>query len=312
MITLPRPLRGIVPPVLTPLLERDTLDSDAFRRLLNHLIQGGSSALFILGSTGEGPGLSHRLRRIVIECAVETVADRLPLLVGITDNSFVESVAIAKYAARAGATALVLTAPSYFNLSQAAFLGYLERLHAELPLPLYLYNIPRLTHLMIEPETVRAAAQLPLIYGVKDSSGDIEYFRQVREAVSFRPDFALLTGIEEILGQMVLSEGAHGGVCGGANLFPRLYVDVYEAALRHDTATIDNLQKLVMDVSSSVYNVGDPLSSYMRGLKCAASLAGFGNGLMAEPYWALREDEREMIRQGLERIQIWKSGTVLS
>lgn len=309
-MTLPRPLRGIVPPALTPLLERDTIDCESFKRLLNHLIAGGASAIFILGSTGEAPGLSHRLRRTAIDCAVAAVDGRVPLLVGITNNSFVESVSLAKYAARAGATALVLTAPSYFPLTQATFLGYLERLHAELPLPVYLYNIPKLAHFVIEPETLRAAAQLPLVYGIKDSSGDFGYFRQIREAVASRPDFALLTGIEEILADMVMAEGAHGAVCGGANLFPRLYVDIYEAALRRDTATVERLQRIVMDVSNSIYHVGEPASSYFRGLKCASSLCGFGKELMAEPYWAFRDDEREQIRQALDRLQLTKSGTV--
>ncbi len=299
MITLPQPLRGVVPPVLTPLIDRDTLDQDAFSRLLEHLISGGSSALFILGSTGEAPSLSHRLRKRVVDCAVSAVGDRVPLLVGISDSCLVESLELAEYSAHAGATALVLAAPYYFPLSQQAFLGYLERLTAELTLPVYLYNMPRFTKLRIEPETVRAASQLPLVYGLKDSSGDREYFRRVRAAVSDRPDFAVLVGIEEILAEMVMHDGAMGGVCGGANLCPRLYVDLYEAALRCDTAAVARLHERVMAISSAVYEVGDPSSAYLRGLKCAVSLAGFGNGIMAEPYWTMRDDEREQIRRAL-------------
>ena len=77
-MNLPRPIRGIIPPVLTPLADRDRLDEDSFNRLLNYLIEGGSSALFILGSTGESPGLSGRLRRDVLDVACATVADRVP------------------------------------------------------------------------------------------------------------------------------------------------------------------------------------------------------------------------------------------
>jgi hypothetical protein len=90
-MTLPRPIRGIIPPVLTPLSDRDTLVAAAFDRLLEHLITGGSSALFILGSTGEAPGLSYRLRREVVDRACAHAAQRVPILVGITDTSFVES-----------------------------------------------------------------------------------------------------------------------------------------------------------------------------------------------------------------------------
>jgi 4-hydroxy-tetrahydrodipicolinate synthase len=138
---------------LTPLANRDELDRSAFERLLNYLIKGGSSALFLLGSTGESPGLSHKLRREVIDCASAAVGRRVPLLVGITDTAFAESLQLAEHAVKAGASALVLSPPYYFNLSQAAFLGYLERLVPLLPLPVYLYNIPSLTKLTIAPET---------------------------------------------------------------------------------------------------------------------------------------------------------------
>ena len=84
MTNLPRPIRGIIPPVLTPLTGRDQLDESAFERLLEHLIAGGSSALFILGSTGEAPGLSYRLRREVIDRACAVAGDRIPILLGIT------------------------------------------------------------------------------------------------------------------------------------------------------------------------------------------------------------------------------------
>ena len=300
-----RPIKGIIPPVLTPLATRDQLDAASFDRLLNHLIEGGSSALFILGSTGESPGLSGRLRRDVITRACATAAQRIPVLVGITDTSFEESLQLAEYAALKGASAVVLSPPYYFNLSQSAFLGYLERLAPLLPLPLYLYNIPSLTKLSIAPETVRAASQLPNVYGLKDSSGNVAYFTAVQSLMSDRPDFALLAGIEELLAEMV-ALGAHGGVCGGANLHPRLYVDLFEAAVRRDETSVRALQSNVMTLSDGVYRAGESESSYLRGLKCASSMLGFGNGLMAEPYFALRQSEQGSIRAALESLGLLK------
>ena len=298
-MNLPRPIRGIIPPVLTPLADRDRLDEGSFDRLLNYLIEGGSSALFILGSTGESPGLSDRLRRDVLDVACATVAGRVPVLVGITDTSFVESLRLAEYAAKVGASALVLSPPYYYNLSQSAFLGYLERLTPLLPLPVYLYNIPSLTKLMMAPETVRTAANLPNVCGLKDSSGDRDYFARVQALMAGRRDFALLVGVEEILAEMV-ALGAHGGVCGGANLYPRLYADLYDAASRGDTEKVSSLQTLVLTISDGVYHAGDPESSYLRGLKCASSMLGFGNGLMAEPYLALAKGERGAIYSALK------------
>lgn len=303
---LERPLRGIIPPVLTPLASQDQLDTKAFDHLLNHLIEGGSSALFVLGSTGESPGLIERLRRDVIDRACLTVAQRVPVLVGITDTSFLESLQLAEYAAKAGVSALVLSPPYYFNLSQSAFLGYLERLVPQLPLPVFLYNIPSLTKLTIAPETVRAASEMPNVVGLKDSSGSGDYFAKVQSLMVDRPDFALLVGVEEILAEMT-ARGAHGGVCGGANLYPRLYVDLFEAAAKGDAERVRKLQATVMAISNGVYRAGEPESSYLRGLKCAASMLGFGNGLLAEPYIALKEEERTGIRAALEEVGLLKA-----
>ena len=99
-------LSGIVPPLLTPLSARDTLDKDGLQRLLEHVIQGGVSGVFILGTTGEAPSLSYRLRREMISETIRLVNGRVPVLVGVTDTAFVESVELAKHAADCGADAL--------------------------------------------------------------------------------------------------------------------------------------------------------------------------------------------------------------
>ncbi len=88
-----RRFHGIVPPMVTPLTDRDTLDHSGLERLVEHLIRGGIHGLFVLGTTGEAPSLSYRLRRELITRVCKLVDHRIPILVGITDTSFVESVA---------------------------------------------------------------------------------------------------------------------------------------------------------------------------------------------------------------------------
>src|SRR5262245_34459383 len=105
---LPKPFRGIIPPLATPLLDRDRLDPARLERLIEHVLAGGVHGVFILGTTGEGPSLSYRLRMEVIDQTCAMVAGRVPVLVGITDTSFVESVQLAEHAAEAGAQAVVL------------------------------------------------------------------------------------------------------------------------------------------------------------------------------------------------------------
>ena len=84
--------------MITPLRGRDELDVAGLERLIEHIVDGGVNGLFILGTTGEGPSLSYGVRRELIQRVCKQVKHRVPVLVGITDTSFVESVNVARSA----------------------------------------------------------------------------------------------------------------------------------------------------------------------------------------------------------------------
>jgi 4-hydroxy-tetrahydrodipicolinate synthase len=289
--------------MITPLLDRDTLDVAGLERLIEHILNGGVHGLFILGTTGEAPSLSHRLRHELIERACKQVNRRVPVLVGITDTCFAESINMAIKAGDAGADAVVLAPPYYFPAGQAELLEYLEHLTPELPLPLFLYNMPSLTKAVFEPQTVKAAAQINGIVGIKDSSGNMAYFHQLQFVLQDRPDFSLLMGHEELLAEAVLL-GASGGVCGGANILPKLYVDIYNAACSRDLETMEALHKRVMRISTSIYGVGRYQSSYLKGLKCSLSCMGICSDFLAEPFHRFRNVEHNVIHRHLEELGI--------
>jgi 4-hydroxy-tetrahydrodipicolinate synthase len=298
---LPRPLRGIIPPMVTPLLDQDTLDVVGLERLIEHILAGGVNGLFILGTTGEAPSLSRRLRCELIERVCEQAKGRVPVLVGITDTCFVESVNIACKAKDAGAQAVVLAPPYYFPAGQGELLEYLEHLMPEMPLPLFLYNMPSYTKLVFEPKTVKASAEITGIVGIKESSGDMVYFRRLQSLLKKQPDFSLLIGHEELLAEAVLA-GAHGGVCGGANLVPQLYVELYNAASCKEISAVEALHKKVMQISKAIYGVGKYESSYLKGLKCALSCMGVCDDFLAEPFHRFRRSERSVIRCHLKEL----------
>ena len=300
---LPRPLRGIIPPMVTPLKSRDQLDVAGLERLVEHILGGGVHGVFILGTTGEAPSLSHRLRCELIERTCEQVAGRIPVLVGITDTSFIESVNVAYRAQAAGADAVVLAPPYYFPAGQPELLEYLEHIAAELPLPLFLYNMPSMTKLMFEPETVRAAADLPGVVGLKDSSANMIYFHQLQTLLRDRQDFSLLIGPEQLLAETILM-GGHGGVCGGANIAPSLYVDLYRAATEKDLAAVEYLHREVMQINETIYSVGKYMSSYLKGIKCALWYMDICDDFMAEPFHRFRTEERAIIEGHLKELRI--------
>jgi dihydrodipicolinate synthase/N-acetylneuraminate lyase len=296
------PLTGIIPPMVTPLRDRDELDVAGLERLIEHILKGGVNGLFILGTTGEGPSLSYRLRRELIERVCRQVKNRVPVLVGITDTAFVESVSLARHSAEVGASAAVVAPPYYLPEGQPELQEYLDHLMIELPLPLFIYNMPALTKVSFELETVRHAMDNPRIIGLKDSSGDMAYFKNAAGLLKHRPDWSLLIGPEEKLFDS-LQLGGLGGVSGGANLFPKLYVKLCEAYRSGDLARAQELQNQIQRVSSSLYRIGRHSSSIIKGIKCALACLGVCDDFMAEPFHRFRAEERALVQKRLKELE---------
>lgn len=302
-IDFPPPLRGIVPPLVTPLASRDTLDRAALERLVEHVLAGGVHALFLLGSTGEGPSLSYRLRRELVEHACRQVNRRVPVLVGISDTAFEESLAVARQAADSGADAVVATTPYYFSPGQPELVEYFRSLAAALPLPLFLYNMPGLTGTVIEPATVRQLRDEPGIAGIKDSSGDMPYFEELLALASGREGWSVFMGREE-LGVTAVRMGAHGVVPGGANLVPQLHADAFAAVVAGEAGRADTLNARIVQIADAVFSLGGPGAGFIQGLKSALSLAGLCTDQLAQPFGPLGDAERIELHRRLTALGV--------
>jgi len=294
-------LRGIVPPLVTPLLDNETLDIAGLERLVEHVIAGGVSGVFILGTTGEAQSLSFELRADMIRQTTAILRNRLPLFVGITDTSLTDSLRLAGIAADSGADMLVSAPPYYFATGQPELAEFYESLIPQLPLPIYLYNMPVHTKVTFAPSTIRRLAADPKVRGFKDSSANGAYFQSVMHEMRDRRDFSFFIGPEEMMAQVVLL-GAHGGVNGGANMFPRLYVTLYMAAAEGNLSKVRELQQKVMQISSTIYNVGSYGSSYLKGVKCALSVLGICNDFLASPFNKFDGEHRRKIEEAIEAL----------
>ena len=301
---LPRPLRGIIPPLVTPLLSPDALDHRGLEKLVERVIAGGVHGVFILGTTGEGPSLSYALRREMIERVTKQVDGRVPVLVAVTDTAYTETLRLAEFAAEKGADAVVVAAPYYFPSSQSDLLRLVEGLAEESAVPLFLYNMPGLTKVQYEPETVAMAAEMPNVYGLKDSSGDLRYLARAVAAVRHKPEFTVLLGPEELLVEG-MALGVHGGVNGGANLFPRLLVGFYEACVAGREEEVRRLRQLVLEMNAVISADGEPELRYIRGLKCALAVMGVCSDVPAWPFRAAGDSQRGVIEAGLKSFVEW-------
>ena len=299
-MTAQRSYHGIIPPLVTPLTDRDTLDVAGLETLVEHVVGGGVHGLFILGTTGEAPSLSYQLRWDLIDRVTKLVRGRVPVLVGITDTSFVESVNVARHAADCGASAVVLSTPYYFPAGQTELTGYIQNIVAELPLPLVLYNMPSLTKVWFEVDTFQKLTAIQNIIGIKDSSGDLDYFERLMPLRKERPDWSIMIGPEALLPE-AMALGGDGGVAGGANVFPRLFVDCYDACVAGDKPKLEKARKTIHDFQR-VYDIGKYASRHIKATKCALSLLGICDDFMAEPFHRFHPPDRARVREILESL----------
>lgn len=288
------PLRGIIPPLVTPLLENGALDLPGLQKLVEHVLAGGVHGLFIMGTTGEGTSLSHDLRKQMVTETCAIVKKRVPMLVCITNTCLEESLELADHAEQKGADVLVLAPPYYLPISQGEMQDYLKALVPKLPLPFLIYNMPSCTKMNLSLETVKKAKELGAI-GIKDSSGDTAYVDLLITTFKAAHDFAIITGSELYLHETIL-KGGHGGVTGGANFFPKLFVDLYEAAMAKDMHKIMLLREKVVQIDNTIYSVGQDPSKYIKGIKGALAAMGICNDFTALPVTPFDEIDRAKIR----------------
>ena len=288
---------GIVPPLVTPFKNDGSLDTASLYRIIDHIISNGVNGLFILGTTGEAPSLSHSLRKELISATCNYVKQRIPVLVGITDTSLGESAALADHAMHCGATAVVVSPPFYFPIRQEELLEYIQKLASLVNLPIYLYNMPNCTKTAYEINTLKQLTSISNIAGIKDSSGNMIYFKQLLQLKQIRPDWSIFIGPEELLAEAVFN-GADGGVTGGANLFPDLYVNLYNAAAKRDSETIECLQQIVMGISENIYQ-----PAYLPGLKYALSLKNLCAHTLAAPLNLTDENQKKQIEGFLQNFE---------
>ena len=301
MKTLPD---GIIVPLPTPLLNFDKIDLDGLNNLIEFLIREGVSGISVLGHTGEERCLDYVTRKKMISETCRIVDGRVPVFVSISDTSFNESYVLAGFANDCGAAAMVFSPPYYLSTGQAELIEFYDELLKAICLPIILYNIESATNVKIEPSTILELKKNKKIVGLKDSSADIIYLKRVADMVKEEnQDFKLYFGKEELLFETMML-GGNGGFAGGANLFPKLYIKLYDAIKQGDFATYKALQAILMDVNTTIFSIGHYHSSYLKGIKCALNIMGIINDdYLAPPFHKFNEPERVRIKEGINHIK---------
>src|SRR5438105_3778523 len=233
-------IRGIIPPVATPMQANEDLDLPRLKWFIDHLIQNGVHGIFVLGTNSEFYAMDEREKQEVIATAVAHVRGRVPVFAGTGAESTREAVRLTKMAEKEKVDGVSVITPYFVSPSQQEIYDHYRRIAEHTSLPVILYNNPSTCGgVKIEVDTVARLAEIPNILGVKDSSGDLqntmEYIRVVPER------FAVMMGRDTLIYSALLF-GARGAVPATANIGPGLCAELYNAFQRGDHAAAKGAQ----------------------------------------------------------------------
>jgi 4-hydroxy-tetrahydrodipicolinate synthase len=285
-------IHGIIPPVATPMRENEDLDLPRLKWFLDHLIASGVHGVFVLGTNSEFYALDEREKQEVIATAVAHVNKRVPVYAGTGAETTREAVRLTKMAEREGADGVSVITPYFVSPNQQEIFDHYRRVAEATALPVLLYNNPSTCGgLKIDVETVARLAEIPIILGVKDSSGDLqntcEYIRVVPER------FAVMMGRDTLI-YPALMMGACGAVPATGNIAPRLLVEIYERFRKGDLEGSKAAQRRLNPVRLAL-TLGTPPG----GVKAALAVLGMSLGPSRAPVGPLSPEKEKKMRAAL-------------
>ncbi|MFO0797518.1 MAG: 4-hydroxy-tetrahydrodipicolinate synthase [Gemmataceae bacterium] len=283
-------LRGIIPPVVTPMTADQELDLPGLRAGIDYQLSHGVHGVFVLGTTGEFYALDEREKQAVVAAAVEHVGGASPVFVGTGAETTREVVRLTKMAEQEGASGVSVITPYFLKPTQAELVDHFRRVAESTSLPVVLYNNPATCGgVSIDPDTCAKLAAVPNIVGIKDSSGDLQNTIEILRQTP-RETFAVLNGRDTLIFS-ALQMGCAGAIPASCNIAPSLCVSLYEAFVRGDLAAAKEYQARLHGVRMAM-----TLGTGNGAVKEAMALLGRPAGPNRWPIAPLSDEKRLKLR----------------
>lgn len=290
-------LSGSICALATPLrAQADALDLDACGRLIDYQLAGGTRALAMAGSTGEAAALDDGEYSSLLEFSVARVAGRIPVLAGSGLSSTRATIARTRRAQAAGVDFALVVAPAYVRATQEGMYRHFCEVAEHGGLPVVLYNVPTRTACDLLPETVARLAGHGNIVGIKEAVPEpsrMQALLALRNA-----GFSVLSGDDPTAGR-ALRAGADGVVSVAANVAPRLFAELCEAAASGDAARADALDARLRPLYALLGVEPNPIP-----VKWCLSALGFGEPGLRLPLLALSAVHHDAGRDVLRRLDL--------
>lgn len=254
---------------------QDGVNFDAFGKLIDFQIDGGTDALIVNGTTGEPSTMSEEEKRAALSFALERTAGRIPVIAGTGGNDTKKVIAASIEAQKMGADALLIVTPYYNKATQKGLIAHYTAVADAVDIPIIVYNVPGRTGLNMLPETLAALAEHPNIAGMKEASGNLAQVSEMARLCGYKCD--LYSG-EDGLVVPLLSVGGKGVISVVSNIAPRIMHDMVEKFLSGDIAGARELQFKVNPLAAALFCEVNPIPA-----KTALRLIGIDAGPLRLP-----------------------------
>ncbi|WP_437999174.1 dihydrodipicolinate synthase family protein [Sorangium sp. So ce185] len=283
------PLRGIVAYPITPFTEAGRVDEQLLGRIVDDMLAAGVHAIAPLGSTGVLPYLSDEEREAVTDLVVKRVAGRAPTLVGVSSLTTERTVRHAKYAERAGATAVMIIPMSYWKLSDKEIVAHFEAVAKAVSIPIAVYNNPATGGIDLSPDTIARLLRIPNVTMVKESTGDVN---RMHRLVQLCGDQVAFYNGSNPLALAAFVAGARGWCTAAPHVIPRLTVELYDAVTRGDLDAARRCFYRQLPFLQFIVAHGLP-----RAISAALELMGTRVGPLRAPLQPLEKERVEELRR---------------
>ena len=288
-------LRGVLTALSTPFDRDEAIDVATLRRVVDRSIHAGVDGVVAAGSTGEVGALSSDERMLLVDTVVEHTAGRVPVIAQTGATTTAEAIRLSRAAQRSGADVLMLLTPYYEPLSVAETVAYVKDVAAAVDLPVMLYNIPAVTGVNLDHETVRSlATEVDNIRYIKDSSADWE--QALRLIHHHRDVIGTFIGWDAYL-YSALVEGAAGVMAGAANVVPDEIVRVARLIGEGDLTGALALWKRLYPVIDQLLGV-----PFIPAVKAGLTLQGVPAGAPRRPTAPLTAEQVDALRPVLSSL----------
>lgn len=271
-------IRGIIPPIITPMYEDESINEAELRNQVNRQIEAGVHGLFPFGTNGEGYILSEAEKELVLAIVIEETRGRVPVYAGTGCISTKETIRQSKMAQRLGADVLSIITPSFAAASQNELYEHYKTVAVAVDMPIVLYNIPARTGNAIAPATVARLAEIDNIVGAKDSSGNFDNMLQYIEQTRGIEGFSVLSGNDSLILWNLLAGGS-GGIAGCANVYPGNMAQIYNRFVAGDLEGARRAQDAIRSFRNC-FKYGNPNTI----VKTAVGLLGYPVGKCRAPF----------------------------